>query len=147
MNVLPCAQPRRRSVYSCNEPSQTDQSFKRSCDINHIMEQYRKTGMFPNFRTREPRYIDNTSIPPFLEAFEMVNTARELFYDLPAPVRKLMDNDPSQLEIFIKDPANQDILLKHGVLEARKEPPKDDTLTATRFHETIEKVFKTKDKN
>lgn len=125
MKVLSCAQPRIDVSIDCSKPQLTDQSYAKACDINNIMLQYQKTKMFPNFPIKEALYIDNTEIPPFLEAHRLVNEARSLFYDLPAQIRKLMDNDPSQLEMFIADPSNQYILEKHGILIPKQQPTQE----------------------
>jgi phage internal scaffolding protein len=115
---------RRDVSIDCSEPKITDQSFKNMCDINIIMANYAKTGLFGHLNNNEPRYVDNSTIPNLEEAFDIVNRAEMLFYELPADIRKLMDNDPSQLEGFIQNPENAEILLKNGVIVKREEPKK-----------------------
>ena len=100
----------------CSSPILTDQSFKNACDINVIMSNYAKTGMLGHVNESEPKYIDNTIIPDLAKAYDIVNLAEQMFFDLPANVRKLMDNDPSQLENFINNPENKDVLLKSGLI-------------------------------
>lgn len=107
---------RRDIGLDCSSPILTDPSFKNQCDINVIMQQYAKTGLFPSSNSREPRYIDNTQIPNLEKAYEIVTNAENLFYDLPPTIRKLMDNDPSQLENFINDPKNKNILISEGLI-------------------------------
>lgn len=111
----------------CSEPILTDPSFANACDINVIMANYAKTGMLGHVNNSEARYIDNTEIPDLARAFDIVTKAEQMFYDLPAQVRKLMDNDPSQLESFILDPQNTDILIKNGIItpNAAAEPSKE----------------------
>lgn len=111
----------------CSLPILTDQSFANSADINNIMALYAKTGMLPNTNTKEPRYIDNTLIPNLEDAFNIVKLASNLFYELPAHIRKQMDNDPSQLESFIRDPENEQQLLKAGIIT--KKVIQDDSKT------------------
>lgn len=111
---------RRDVSIDCSEPKLTDQSFKNQCDINVIMANYAKTGVFGHVNSSEPKYIDNSNIPSLEQAFEVVYAAEEAFYELPADIRKLMDNDPSQLENFISNKENAELLLKHGVLMERK---------------------------
>lgn len=112
---------RRDVSIDCSSPILTDQSFKNACDINTIMANYAKTGMLSHVSTLTPKYIDNTTIPNLERAYDIVNAAEELFFDLPANIRKLMDNDPSQLETFIANPENTDILIKHGVIIKKEE--------------------------
>lgn len=123
---------RRNITVDCSSPLITDQSSKKMCDINNIMKTYEKTGMLPNLKQKIPRYIDNTLIPSLEEAFRITESAFSDFQKLPAIVRKLMDNDPSKMENFIADPANKEILLKHGILIERKAqeiPKPSDTPT------------------
>jgi len=127
MKVLHTAQPRRRVTNPHIDDDRVDQSMKNACDINIIMLQYAKTGMLPHFPKKTEQYIDNTQFPPFLEAFETVQKARDLFYELPAPIRLLMSNDPSQLDMFIADPNNQPILLQYGVMTPKKPKAEPET--------------------
>jgi hypothetical protein len=100
------------------------------CDINNIMANYAKTGMFSHTTTIEPTFVDNTLVPSLERAHELVNAARTAFYELPPTIRKLMDNDPKNLEKFIQDPDNRAILEKHGILvkkEVKTSPGSVDT--------------------
>ena len=101
-------------------PSMTDQSDKNMVDINSIMANYAKTGLLPAFKEKVESYIDTTQIPSYIEAQAQIREAGELFEQLPAPVRKLMDNNPANLEKVISNPEYKDILLKYGVLEESK---------------------------
>lgn len=107
---------RRDVSIDCSSPIITDQSYKNECDINLIMANYAKTGLLSHVTTIQPKYVDNSIIPNLETAFDIVNAAEESFYSLPPDIRRLMDNDPSQLEIFISDPKNQRILTENGIL-------------------------------
>ena len=98
---------RRRTTIDCSSPVLTDQSYKNACDINVIMEQYAKTGLLPHQTSLEPQYLDNTLVPSLEIAFDIVSAASDAFFSLPPDIRKLMDNDPSQLENFISDAKKQ----------------------------------------
>jgi len=111
---------RRRSTIDCSEPKITDQSYKSLCDINNIMSNYAKTGMLSHVTTIQPSYLDNTLVPTLEHAHDIVKAANRAFYDLPPTVRKLMDNNPQNLENFINDPENSQILQKHGILISRE---------------------------
>lgn len=119
---------RKRVTIDCSQPQLTDQSFKKQCDINLIMKQYEKTGMLPQQTISNPRYIDNTNIPTLEDAFNITNQAMEAFYTLPPTIRRLMDNDASQLENFISNPENHDLLKKHGVIVEKQHVKPDATL-------------------
>lgn len=111
----------------CNSPKLTDQSQANASDINTIAEQYQRTGMLP-VTLKTPSYQYNTNIPSLEDAFKQANDAKDAFSNLPAHIRKLMDNDPSKLENFIADSDNAEILLKHGITIEKKEEPKQSTL-------------------
>jgi len=128
MNPINCiTNPHARvsALTNCSEPILTDQSYKKSTDINVIMSQYAKTGMLPQYPSKNPVYIDETLIPDVLTSFNVVNRAQELFQELPAIVRKAMDNNPALMENFIADPENTHFLLKHGVLTKKQEAVKE----------------------
>lgn len=121
---------RKRVQTKIKGKSLTDQSFKNGCDINLIIEKYRKTGVLPNFADKGVgAFLDTTEIPSFLEAYEMVSRAKELFMELPSVVRKAMDNNPANLENFIQDSNNHEFLMKHGVIEIKKKPQPKRNLT------------------
>lgn len=110
---------RRSTTIDCSEPKITDQSYKSMCDINNIMANFAKTGMLSHTTTIQPTFVDNTLIPSLEHAHDIVKAATTAFYELPPTVRKLMDNNPQNLENFVQDPENSEILQKHGILIAR----------------------------
>ena len=114
----------RRVQLHCGE-SMTDPSFKQMCDINNIISQYQKTGQLPHFKEKIPQYVNIPSIPSFMEAFDLVQSAVELFDELPAEVRKAMDNDPANLEEFVTDEKNQELLIKHGLMTKKEKAPEE----------------------
>lgn len=105
-----------------SEPNLTDQSMKDACDINIMMKNFIQSGNFPE-PTIIPNYIDCTSIPSLENAYNRVRTASEAFANLPAEVRKLMDNDPSKMESVLANPDYAGIFLKHGLLIAKEQTP------------------------
>lgn len=111
-------------------PKLTDQSDAKDADINAIMERYKKTGMLPQYKEKIGQYLDNTQIPTFMDAHDLVVQAQELFLQIPSPIRKLMDNDPANLENFIKNKDNHDILREYGVLNKVEPSQKVDPPTA-----------------
>ena len=132
----------RRVQYDCSEPLITDQSSQKESDINNIMKQYGITGMLPNI-TIPGEYRDNSNTPTLEAAYDIVNAANEAFFQLPPNIRKLMDNQPSQLENFIADPNNADLLKKHGILISKNEVPVS-TLTKPVTTEPVVITEKTK---
>lgn len=118
---------RKRTTVNVSSPLLTEQEHKNSCDINFIVAQFQKTGVMPP-NTKIPQYLDSTNIPSLEDAFRTVSEARTAFLDLPANIRRLMDNDPSKMEQFLSDSNNTDILLKYGVIEQRVTPEPETTL-------------------
>jgi hypothetical protein len=85
--------------------------------VNVIVKQYHKTGILPQAKHYNGIYGDFSEVPTLMEAFEAVNRAEESFQQLPAEIRKLMDNDASQLEIWLSDEKNRKLAEEHGLLE------------------------------
>ncbi len=110
-------QARKPVLINCSEPKITDQSYKKQCDINRIVALYKKTGMLPSFQQKHGQYLDTSETPTLMEAFERTQHALEAFQDLPAIVRKAIDNDPLKLAEFVSDSKNKEFLQKHGVLD------------------------------
>lgn len=110
---------RKRVQIDCSKPQLTDQSDLNMSNINTIMANYSKNGLLPHVQEKVARYIDNTQIMPLEEAHAAIQAAKNMFNELPAKIRKLMDNDPTKLVDFIKDPENEDILVKYNVLEKK----------------------------
>lgn len=98
----------------------TDQSYKKSCDINNIVKQFSKTGILPN-STKIPQYGDFSEAPTLEAAFDVAHAASKAFQSLPSDIRKLLGNDPSQLENFIANEDNKEICLKYGLTVKAKE--------------------------
>lgn len=124
--------PRVKSGKDFSEPKLTDQSAKNDADINVIMKRYQKTGLLPNIQKIEASYLDVSEVPSLETAFKMSQDAVDRFYELDPTLRKLMNNDPSELENFVSNPENEEILLKYGVLEKKNQvntKPDDKTPT------------------
>lgn len=110
---------RRRVTLDASEPMLTDQSYKKSQDINNIMKHYQKTGLLNEPNRAFAKYQDNTLAIPLEDAHKLLQEAKDLFYELPISIRKQMDHDPAQLENFLSNPDNYDQLLKHGLIEPK----------------------------
>jgi len=108
---------RKRVHPKLSDVKLVDQSQKNLCDINCIMERYRKTGMLPQFKQKFPMFIDNTGVKSVEEAHALVNEANFLFDQIPSKLRKLMDNNPANLIDFVNNPENEKICLEYGLIE------------------------------
>lgn len=112
----------RRVQIDVSEPVMTDQSMAKATDINNILKQYANQGINPHQPIDPSLFRDNTNIPDPITAFDIVNRSIELFSQVPADIRKLMDNDPSKLEEFLLDKDNEELLIRRGVLAAKPTP-------------------------
>jgi phage internal scaffolding protein len=107
----------KRNVLFCEDQSLTDQSYRKSSDLNVLIKKYKKTGVMPDLLQKKGQYGDFSNVPTLEAAFKAVNHAKMLFQELPAEVRKLMDNDPSKMELWLSDEVNHEIAEKYGLLD------------------------------
>lgn len=111
---------RRRVKAPIKGKSLTKQSFAESCDINHILAKYEKTGVLEYARDNQGSYADVSQMGDFREACEVVLQARELFDAMPAKLRKRFNNDPGDFLDFMDDPSNKDEIVALGLAELRQ---------------------------
>jgi len=104
-----------------------DHASAKSCDVNVIVATYANQGLRPrDIPGRVGEFLDNTQIPTFQQAFDLVKNAEQLFNQLPIEVRKAMNHDPSQLEMFLTNEDNKEMLYKYGVFERKPVVDPDD---------------------
>lgn len=130
-----------KDAHAWELPSRVDQSQAKAQDINVMMATFARQGIRPSdVPGRVGQFLDNTQIPSFYEAHEILKNAENLFNDLPVNVRRLMDNNPALMEQFLTDPQNEDILIKEGILIPRpKLDPDDQPLDKKTFKEMMNK--------
>jgi len=115
----------RRPVVDCSvEPSRTVQSEKDACDINRILDRFRKTGQISHVASRMPIFGDVSDVGDFREAVERVEATKEWFRHLPAKVRAHFDNDPVALMDACGDLDRQDELMELGLFGKEVEAAK-----------------------
>lgn len=105
---------------SCKGPGRTKQAHKDECDINKILDRYRKTGVLDFAAKHEPQYGDVTAVD-FQEAQFTVAKAMGMFADLPAHVRNRFSNKPGEFLRFVQNPDNRAEAQELGLLKV-KEP-------------------------
>jgi len=106
----------------------TKQSFKRECDINHIISKYQQTGLIEHVSRYQGQYADLTDYPDYQESMNKVIDANNAFMSLPSSLRKRFSNDPAEFLHFVSDPANANELIALGLakLPATGDHPKGD---------------------
>jgi len=92
----------------------TKQSHKKECDINQIMAKYQRTGVIDHVNKHSENYGFATS-EDLHESLNIINTANEMFADLPSKARTKFKNDPGQFLEFVQDPENADQLYDLGL--------------------------------
>lgn len=87
----------RVQLFTPPEERRTKSEFADECDINKIMERYRKTGVLPeSAQQAAARYGDFSQRPGLNEIMQRMDAAVQLFEALPAKVRKQFSNDPAE---------------------------------------------------
>lgn len=122
----------RKRVATVNDlPSRTSQQWKDSCDVNKIMEKYKKTGSITHVRNRvEGVYADLTQLPvSYQEALDTIKTAEKAFEAIPAKVRQEFDNNPSKLISFLADKKNLDKAAELGLVNKPIQTEESSVLT------------------
>lgn len=110
----------------CNKAEgKTQQSFKAECDINTIVNNYNKTGLWSNslrIATVQPMFADFTNVPDFVESQNKIARAKELFEALPISIKKRFNHNPQELLEFVYNKENEEEAIKLGFLNPKEEP-------------------------
>lgn len=102
------------------QPSETKQSFKDECDINHIIKQYSTTGVITHLNQRSENYSDVSDVEDYQASMNIIVAAREAFDSLPSVLRKRFENNPTNFLAFLNDPSNADEMERLGLGTIRK---------------------------
>jgi len=92
-------------------------------NINTIVEKVRR-GIAPTWiNHRAPIYADMTQVPKdLMSAYQKIQKAEEAFMALPAKIRTSIDNDPRNLESWLKNPENRPMAELHGLIVKQPDP-------------------------
>lgn len=107
----------------------TDQSFKDECDINVLIDRFKRSGTIPASDAANLHYIDFTEVTNFQDAMVKVFEAQDQFDSLDAKIRAKFDNDPGRFLEFASNPANMDELVKMGLAVLKPEYVSGGTTT------------------
>lgn len=108
--------PRPSEGLTFTKSTHTQQHFKDDCDINNIMNKFMKTGVIPQLQPSSFNFVDAGESLTYHEAMTFVAQAQEDFYDLPAHLRKLFDNDPGKMLAFVEDAENYEQAIALGLI-------------------------------
>lgn len=100
-------------------PSLTEQSHKRSCDINTLVARYQQTGILGDpSQYLAQHYGDFTDIGDYHEQQNAMARARQSFEALPSSVRDAFANNPGKFIDSLFDPAQRKKLEVLGLVKA-----------------------------
>ncbi len=98
---------RDRHPLTCPPPGRTKQAMVAECDINTIMNKWKRTGEIPPGNPRPPTYGDFSEVGDYMQAKNSILEADRAFEALPSWVRERFQNSPHELIAFLEDPSNQ----------------------------------------
>ena len=101
----------------------TEQSHKKSCDINSIMAKYVKTGLVDHINRHQPKFGDVTGAD-FKAAQDLVAEAKSEFYELPAAVREQFTDVSEYLDLVTSDEGVETL---RGMLTEDEEPVEEES--------------------
>lgn len=110
---------RRRTSITFKDKSLTNQSDKKSCDINVIMDRYQKTGLVDHVARFNGNYEDCAGAVDYHTALNIIQAADEAFMTLPSALRARFENDPAMFIEFVNNPANFDEVVSLGLAKAK----------------------------
>lgn len=122
---------RSEGQISCG-PGRTKQSFSAECNINNLMARYERTGELTHVTSAMPQYGDFSNVTDYSTALAQVELAKNLFADLPAHIRKMVDNDPGKFLDYMSNPRNLEEQIDLGLVAdpqaAKPEAPPSTTV-------------------
>lgn len=92
------------------------QEFKNECDINFIIDKYQSHGVAPSVAQGVQQFIDVDPID-YQEALNLVIAAQDVFSQVPSDLRAICKNDPALFLKYVSEPENEDMLIKHGLIQ------------------------------
>lgn len=109
--------PRHAIAIDCGEELVTKQAHKEECDINNILNQYKRTGIVRHVTERKAQFIDLPADLDLQNSLNVVKRAQEAFASLPAVVRDRFHNNPAEFLAAFQDEKRQDELRQLGLLQ------------------------------
>lgn len=100
------------------KPSLTEQSHRKECNINLIIDRYKRTGILGGIdQARELFFGDFTEVGSFHDVQNVIADAREKFFSLPSNVRESFGNDPARFLDALKDSSQLGKLIDLGLVK------------------------------
>lgn len=96
----------------------TRQEFKDECDINVIIDRFRKSGVAP-VASVTGTFGDFSQVTDYQDAMIKIQEAEDYFDSLPAKTRAYFENEPANLVDALDDPTQAEKLVEFGILERK----------------------------
>lgn len=96
-------------VVTFPEVGLTKPEFKESCDINHILKKYQKTGVIPQLY-KDPLYGDFSEVADYQAACDLAIQAQAQFDGLPSEVRKRFGNNPEKFLEWVEKADEKELI-------------------------------------
>lgn len=110
----------------------TQQHFREEVSINNIIAKYNKTGVINHVSRNRLRFGEFRDLAEHITDIDKVTKAQQSFETLPATLRNEFGNSIEGFFKFVKNPANNEQLIKWGILDPI--PPSPETpKTAQQF--------------
>lgn len=107
-----------------NDPSLTQQHFAKDADLNTIVKRYGITdGAIPPMALNPEYFGDYTDAGDFRDHLDKVRNALDRFNALPANIRSMFDNDPTEMHDWVMNPANTEEAVTLGLLQKQEKTP------------------------
>lgn len=94
----------------------TEQAHQKECDIEHILNKYKATGLIQHVSRFESKFGDQTGLD-FKEAMDLVTGAKKAFEGLPVHIKKRFGQDPGKLLKFMENPENRAEAIQLGLID------------------------------
>ncbi|AXL14725.1 internal scaffolding protein [Microviridae sp.] len=107
---------RRVQLVTPEREARTEQHHKKVCDINNIVNSYRKKGFHNHLNPQLPRFGFNENID-LQEAMDAIEQAQTLFLTLPSEVRAEFENSAHKFVQFVENPDNLPRIKELGLTE------------------------------
>jgi len=105
------------------QPTKTDISQQKKCDVKQIMLRYRKTGILDHVTNVQAIYGDFSTAQDFQAVMQKVANAHSAFEQLPAKIRDHFKNDPKNLIEALEDKKRTAELTELGIIMPKTETP------------------------
>lgn len=110
-----------------DEPSKTDQSMKKMCDVNYIMSRYTRGGDITHLAKQAGQYLDTTKIHGMYEGMVSMHAAEAKYAKMPEHIKERFGSI-EEIVNFVNDDQNYEEakqlgLLKEGVIQQNEVTP------------------------